>query len=121
MFKVTKIGSNRLDLTLDGKLTSEQMTNALDELAEKSRGISDGKMLYRVVNFNLPTLGAIGVEFSRLPALFTLVRQFSRAAVLTDRGWLKTASELEGYLFPGLEIKAFDLDQVAEAEAWLDQ
>jgi hypothetical protein len=28
-------------------------------------------------------------------------------------------SEIEGALFPGLEIKAFNIDQKAEAEAWL--
>jgi len=43
--------------------------------------------------------------------------KFDRAAVLTDKTWLKTVSELEGVFFPGLEIKAFDRDQ--KAEAWL--
>ena len=28
-------------------------------------------------------------------------------------------SELEGKLFPGLEIKAFELDEADKAEAWL--
>jgi hypothetical protein len=38
---------------------------------------------------------------------------------LTDKTWLKKASELEGALFPGLEIKAFNRDQKAKAEQWL--
>jgi hypothetical protein len=38
---------------------------------------------------------------------------------LSDKTWLKKASELEGILIPGLEIKAFDRDQKSEAEAWL--
>jgi hypothetical protein len=40
--------------------------------------------------------------------------------VLTDKQWIKTVSELEGKLMPGLEIKAFDRDGRAEAEAWLN-
>ena len=52
--------------------------------------------------------------------MFGLIRKFDRAAVLTDKTWLKKASELEGALFPGLEIKAFDRDQKEEAEAWLE-
>jgi hypothetical protein len=48
-----------------------------------------------------------------------LMKKFDRAAVLTDKTWLKKVSEFEGALFPGLEIKAFDIDQKAEAEAWL--
>ena len=76
-------------------------------------------MLYVVLDFQLPTLGAIGIEFSRLPSMLGLMKKFDRAAVLTDKTWLKKASEFEGALFPGLEIKAFHIDQKAEAEAWL--
>jgi hypothetical protein len=95
------------------------MRVALDELENKSKNIENGKMLYEIIDFHIPSLGAIGVEFSRLPALFGLMKKFDRAAVLTDKAWLKKVSELEGVLYPGLEIKAFNRDQKAEAEAWL--
>lgn len=119
MFKVTQNGKNRLDIELIGKLNSEEMKVALDELVTKSREIENGKMLYEIVDFHLPSLGAIGIEFSRLPSMFGLMKKFNRAAVLTDKTWLKKVSELEGALIPGLEIKAFDRDQRKEAEAWL--
>jgi hypothetical protein len=51
--------------------------------------------------------------------MFGLMKKFDRAAVLTDKTWLKKVSAFEGALFPGLEIKAFNIDQKAEAEAWL--
>ena len=51
--------------------------------------------------------------------IFGFIKKFDRAAVLTDKAWLKKASELEGALFPGLEIKAFSSERKAEAEAWL--
>ena len=119
MFKVTRVGENRLDIEMSGRLDSAQMEKALDELVEKAEGIENGKMLYDVVEYHLPSLGAIGLEFSRLPAMLGLMRKFDRAAVLTDKAWLKKISELEGALYPGLEIKAFDRDQKAAAEAWL--
>jgi len=119
MFKVTKNGVNRLDIELSGKLNAEEMKAALDELTEKSAGIEHGRMLYDVIDFHLPSLDAIVIEFSRLPAMFGLLKKFERAAVLSDKTWLKKASEIEGALFPGLEIKAFDRDQKAEAETWL--
>ena len=72
-------------------------------------------------HFHLPTLSAIAIEFSRLPAMFGLIKKFSKAAVLTDTAWLQKASEVEGALIPGLEIKAFSREQKAEAEAWLDK
>jgi hypothetical protein len=119
MFKVIPNGINRLDIELSGKLDTEEMKIALDELVSKSENIEKGTMLYEIIDFHLPSLGAIAVEFSRLPAMFGLMKKFDRAAVLTDKTWLKKVSEFEGALFPNLEIKAFNRDQKAEAEAWL--
>jgi hypothetical protein len=119
MFKVTQNGKNRLDIELSGKLNSEEMTVALDELVSKSEGIENGTMLYEIVDFHIPSLGAIGIELSRLPSMFGLIRKFVRAAVLSDKTWIQKVSELEGALIPGLEIRAFDRDQREEAEAWL--
>lgn len=119
MFNVKQNGMNRLDIEMSGKLNAEEMRNALAELVSKSKNIENGKMLYDVIEFHLPSLDAIAIELSRLPSMFGLLKKFDRAAVLTDKPWLKKVSEFEGVLFPGLEIKAFDRDQRAEAEAWL--
>ncbi len=119
MFKVILNGKTRLDIELSGKLNTEDMKIALDELVIKSKDIENGKMLYEIIDFDLPSLGAIAIEFSRLPAMLRLMKKFDRAAVLTDKAWLKTVSEFEGAFFPGLEIKAFNRDQKTAAEAWL--
>ncbi|MGX9417562.1 STAS/SEC14 domain-containing protein [Vibrio sp. RC27] len=119
MFTVTQIDTNRLDIELSGKLDAEQMKTALDELVTKSEHIENGTMMYDVIDFHFPSLGAIGIELSRLPSMFKLINKFDRAAVLTDTPWIKKASELEGALFPGLEIKAFNRAQKLQAEAWL--
>jgi len=119
MFKVILNGTNRLDIELSGKLNTDDMKVALDDLVNKSKDIKNGQMLYEIIDFHIPSLGAIAVEFSRLPAMFGLMKKFDRAAILTDKTWLKKVSEFEGYLYPGLEIKAFDRDKRPEAEAWL--
>ncbi len=66
MFKVIESGSNRLDIEMSGKLDAESMTVVLDELVSKSENIENGKMLYVIIDFQLPTLSAIGIELSRL-------------------------------------------------------
>jgi hypothetical protein len=119
MFRIIPHGINRLDIELSGKLNAEDMKIALDEFVSKSQNIENGKMLYDIIDFHLPSLAAIGIEFSRLPAMFGLMKKFDRAAVLTDKTWLKKVSEFEGLLYPSLEIKAFSRDQKAAAEAWL--
>lgn len=119
MFKVTQNGTNRLDIELSGKLDSEEMKVALDDLVSKSEGIENGIMFYDIVDFNIPTLGAIAVEFSRLPSMIGLLKKFKKCAFLTDKNWIKKVGELEGVLFPWLEIKGFAREQKEEAEAWL--
>lgn len=118
MFKVTR-KENRLEIEMSGRLDSESMKVALDEIASKSADIANGTMLYDVVDFHLPSLGAIVIEFSRLPAMWGLLKKFRRAAVLTDKAWLKKVSEFEGMLYPGIQIRAFAREQRREAEAWL--
>ena len=120
MFTVNKKGTNRLDIELSGKLDSIEMSVALDELVVLSEGISDGKMLYTITDFSFPSIGALGVEITRLPSLLHLITRFDRAAVLTNEEWLKKESEIEGMLIPGLEIKAFDLNEKDNAEKWLN-
>ena len=120
MLSIQRAGANRLDLKISGKLDADAISKALDAFVSESEGIENGIVMCDVVDYQLPTLGALSVEFSRLPGLFGLLKRFRRAAVLTDKKWIKTVSEFEGKLMPGLEIKAFDRDKKAEAEAWLE-
>ncbi|GAB6261950.1 STAS/SEC14 domain-containing protein [Photobacterium sp. 53610] len=120
MFSVEKVGNDRLDIAMSGKLDSQTMGLALDELLDKSAEIEHGKMLFDVVDYHLPSLGAIGVELSRIPAMMGFIRKFDRAAVLSDQNWVKKISELEGTLMPGLTIKAFSRDQREDAVTWLE-
>ncbi|MEM8843815.1 MAG: STAS/SEC14 domain-containing protein [Pseudomonadota bacterium] len=119
IFNVTVCGENRLDIELTGKLSAEDMKVALDELLGKSENVKQGRMLYTITNFDFPSFGAIGVELSRLPELIRMIKKYDRCAVLANENWIKNISELEGFLFPGLEIKAFNLNEKEIAEAWL--
>jgi len=119
MFKVLKIGDNRIDIEVSGKLDKDEMTTALNELFEGAKDIEEGHMLFRVKNYSLPTLGAMGVEFARFPEAFRFIKKFERAAVLADESWVRKVSEIEGAFIPGLKIKAFDLNHEAAAENWL--
>jgi len=120
MFHVTRIGDRRIDVDFSGKLDSNDMRFALDELMRKSEGISHGQMLYRIGDFDMPTLGAVGVELSRIPELFRFVRRFDRCAVVSAKDWIRRASEIEGMMIPSLKIKAFDLHEIDQAHQWLE-
>ncbi len=119
MLTITKPSPNRVDIDLNGGLDVEIMTAGLDDLIAKSEGVQHGRLLYRITDFAMPSLGALGVEVTRLPKLFGLLSKFDRCAVLSDAAWLRTAAEIEGAIFPGIEIKSFEMADVDAAEAWL--
>ncbi|MEA1893171.1 MAG: STAS/SEC14 domain-containing protein [Campylobacterota bacterium] len=119
MLKIKQHGNDRLDLVLSGKVDEKIMTAGLDEFMEKSEGVEHGKILYEIYDFEFPTLAAINVKLSRLPSLFGVIKKFDRMAIVTEKTWLRYASEVEGALIPGLEIKAFEREDKDKAEAWL--
>ena len=121
MLTITKKGDNRVDIDLNGPIDAVNMRVGLDELIHASEGVENGRMLYTIPEFAMPTLAAMGVEMTYLPSLFSLLGKYDRCAVLTDAKWIQKAAEIEGALFPGIEIKSFDLDQITLAEDWLDE
>lgn len=119
MLTITSRGPNRLDIDFQGSIDAAQMRAGLDDLFAKAAGIEHGRMLYRIRDFDMPSVGAIAVELRQMVPLLRLLRRFDRIAVVADAGWVRRMSEIEGALFPGLELKAFDPAHAAEAEAWL--
>lgn len=119
MLTITQPKPDRLDIELKGELDADIMRTALDELIAKSEGISHGRMLYRIGDFHMPTLGALAVELRRLPKLFGLLGKFEKCAVVSEAGWIRKAAEIEGVLFPGIEIRSFEPGQADVAEEWL--
>lgn len=119
MFTISHPAPDRVDILLTGPVDAEMMAAGLDDLMAASEDISDGRMLFRITEFAMPTAGALAVELGRLPQLFRLVGRFRRCAVLSDESWLRTAAEGEGAVIPGLAIKSFALHQGEMAENWL--
>ncbi|GJM13718.1 MAG: hypothetical protein DHS20C12_21210 [Pseudohongiella sp.] len=119
MLKVKKVSSNRVDLKISGKIDSDEMKAMLPELFSATKDMEHGLLMYRIEKLEMPALGAIGVELANLPDLFRLIHKIDKAAVVCDQEWIQTIAEIEGKLFPGLEIKAFDSDEEDEALEWL--
>lgn len=119
MLIVTHPNPNRVDIELSKVIDAELMAEGLDALIEAAATIEDGVIMYTIPSFSMPTGGALAAEMMRLPQLFEAIRHFRRCAVVTDFGWIQTAASIEGALMPGLEIRCFDLADVADAEAWL--
>ncbi len=116
---ITKMSDNRIDVEFSGKIDSAQMTTVLDEMFSAIENMEHGLLLYRVGKLEMPTMGAIGVELANLPKIFRMIRNIDRIAVVCDQDWIQTWSEIEGKLIPGVQMKAFDLEDEDKAVEWL--
>ncbi len=119
MFNLKRTAANRLDIDIAGKIDRDEMNASLDTFIEQASDIENGRMLYTLGDFELPTAGAVGVELRRLPKLLKTIRRFDRVAVIANEKWVRKASEFEGTLLPGVEIRAFRPGEAADAESWL--
>jgi hypothetical protein len=54
---------------MSGKPDLASMKAASDELVRKSKNIEYGTTLCVIIDYQLPTLSAIGSEYSRLPSI----------------------------------------------------
>lgn len=120
MFIVSNNGQDRLEIEITGKVDSDEMKQGLNRLITESQQIEHGMMCFRIYDLAFPTIGAIAVEISLIPSLLKCIKQYKKAAVLSDKKWIRKISELEGALYPNLEIKAFELNEIEKAETWLE-
>ena len=108
-----------INIEVDGEIDAAAMEVGLNKLVDMCEDMQNGKLFYRITNFKMPTLAALGVEFMMVPKLFQLIGKVDKAAVLTDENWIAKASIIEGALIPGLEIRPFELDEDAAALEFL--
>ena len=106
MFQVKRIGDERLEMDVAGKMDKEGMRTGLSALFTQAQGIQHGQLLIRIGELEIPTAGAVGMELSHLPQLFRLTRQFDRCAIICAREWIRKMGEIEGAIIPGLEVKS---------------
>lgn len=119
MMNITQVSSNRVDVDFSGKIDSDQMTKVLDDIFSAITDMEYGLLLYRIGELEMPTLGAIAVKLKNLPKIFRMVQKIDRIAVVCDQGWIQTGTEIEGKLIPGVQMKAFDLEDEDKAVEWL--
>lgn len=107
--------SSVIEISVEGKITDQELREAI----ERMRGDLDlnGKtrVLERIEHFT-------GIEPKALWTDLTLgvsvARKVTRAAVVADAGWIRASMHLARF-FTKAEIKAFHLNELEQARAWI--
>ena len=107
--------SSVIEISVEGKITDHELREAI----ERMRGdLENGKtrVLERIEHFT-------GIEPKALWTDMTLgvsvARKVTRAAVVADAGWIHASMHLARF-FTKAEIKAFHVNELDQARAWID-
>jgi hypothetical protein len=119
MLTVNVKEANIISIEINGDIDAETMESGLNRLLELCDDLEQVRLLYRITQFKMPSLAALGVKFKILPKLFKLLGKIDHAAVLTDEGWIAKAAEIEGAIIPGLEIRSFSMEEEEAAMSYL--
>lgn len=119
MLITTRLSEKQITVTMDGPLDTTGMSLALDDIIEKTQGMSRGQAQFTITEFHWPSAVTILMELVNLPALVTLVNRLDKCAVMCDMDWVEQMEKVDNNIIPSLTLKAFRSHEQDAAQAWL--
>jgi len=109
--------SSVIEITVEGKITDRELREAIERMREDLERNGKTRVLERIEHFT-------GMEPKALWTDMTLgvsvARKVKRAAVVADAGWIRASMHLARF-FTKAEIKAFRIDELEQARAWINE
>jgi hypothetical protein len=105
-----------IEISVEGKITDHDLREAIERMRGDLEVSGKTRVLERIEHFS-------GIEPKALWTDMTLgvsvARKVTRAAVVADAGWIRASMHLARF-FTKAEIKAFRVDELEEARAWIN-
>ncbi|WP_409433332.1 STAS/SEC14 domain-containing protein [Litorimonas sp. RW-G-Af-16] len=117
-----------LELTLDNNIAAMSVTGEVDPdtlqktiewIETASNDHEDLTICVDMAKVDFDGLAAINKEFRNIGRVLRYAHDVDKVAVMSDSQFIRNTAEVEGSVIPGLEIKAYDLDEIAPATNWL--
>ncbi|MEM7729377.1 MAG: STAS/SEC14 domain-containing protein [Pseudomonadota bacterium] len=107
-------------LTVTGPVTDTD-ANAVLEWFKHLGDAEDAYQLYlEMPKMNFPDLGSVRKSFLSLANTMRGLEDCGRCAVVTDSAFLRSSAKIEGTALPQMELDAFGIVELAQAEDWLE-
>ncbi|MCP3018352.1 STAS/SEC14 domain-containing protein [Cupriavidus basilensis] len=105
-----------VEISVEGKITDHDLREAIERLREDLELNGKTRVLERIEHFT-------GIEPKALWTDLTLgvsvARKITRAAVVADSGWIHASMHLARF-FTKAEVKAFHVNELDQARAWIN-
>lgn len=105
---------------IEGKIDQAEYGSVIKTLENKMDTSDKLNVYVEVPKMPGITLPAIwdGVK-SGLANLKKYNNRLNKVAVVTDKEWLQTMSEIENRIFPGIDERSFSMEEAEEAKRWI--
>lgn len=117
MLHFIELASDRVvGFRIEGKVTNEDFEKVA-ALVQTRLAAHDKLRIYAEV----PEFEGIAIDalFKDLKFALGHWSRFDKEAVVTDKSWLRTATEFAGKLIPHMEVRAFSTREVDAARRWI--
>lgn len=105
-----------VEISVEGKITDHELREAIERMRGDLELNGKTRVLERIEHFS-------GIEPKALWTDMTLgvplAGKVTRAAVVADAGWVRASMHLARF-FTKAEIKAFRVDELEQARAWIN-
>lgn len=115
--EIEKIGNKTYSLNLEHKRMNHASMVALNSILDN---LEVGEKIKMMVLFDkFPTLDSFKTFIEGLKVDFRMFGRLEKYAIVSDLKWIEAYAEVGDFLTPGIEVKAFERDEVQEAIQWL--
>lgn len=100
-------------------LTAADYDEVIPAIEKKLSNHQNIGVLADLTNFTDMTGDALRRDLQYGLSKFGEFHRFKRAAVISDKQWIKAATNMTAALFPQIEARVFPEDETAEAMEWV--
>ncbi|MGK6316852.1 STAS/SEC14 domain-containing protein [Neorhizobium sp. DT-125] len=102
-----------------GTVTADDYDKVIPTIEEKLSGYEDIAVLTDLTGFEDMTADALKRDLQYGLSKLGEFHRFKRAAVISDKQWIKAAMDMTGTLFPQIEARVFPEEEKAQAMDWV--
>ena len=119
MIQVLSAPDNIAAFRVAGTLTASDYDQMIPAIEEKLGDHEDIGILADLTGFEDMTGDALRRDLEYGLSKLSEFHRFKRAAVISDKQWIKAATEMTSKLFPQVEARVFAENEKSEAMEWV--
>ena len=119
MLEFTETGADEVvGIRVKGKVTTADIERAIGRIESKLKQHEQVSFIAEIEGLSGVSPGALLKDITYGIQQLVHLDRFHRAAVVTDKRWIRAAVKLESRILPGVDVKAFYRREREAAYAW---